>query len=662
MLRTLFALTGDQLFLAVLDHSLSMLPVMAAVIAARWLLRGLPRRLTTALWLVVFLRLLLPVTVESPLGLVSQEPVIAPAAAPGVEVSLPAALEAAQRTVGDTLSGRIESVSVQTSSGAQLLGRSQVWLVAGSWLWLAGMAALALYSLLSLLRLRRQLVGAARLPGDIWLCDEIDTPFILGVLRPRICLPSHLEERDQAAILAHEHAHIRHLDPAVRLLAWVGVCVHWFDPVVWLCFQLMTADMEAACDEAAADLPPDRRADYADTLLRLSTGHRHSIVSPLAFGEGDPKDRIRRVLSFQKPGTALCLAAAVLVAALGVCLVTQRSREPHLPGRIYLEEELLYQAPGAESSHLPNLAIVSDDRLLAFSSSVPDSTSSPTDLFSGLQSGTWGSVGQLRSTQLTRKELMLLFPSDDGWTTTWRPAQLTDIRYLQREDGLQSLCLFLQTSAGDTLLALGERTVTGGEIRYLYRLCPSEPVYRNSDGATSYAQLDVIFQLRQRGLHPQFLSQWTTPAPYVGTGCLFQSKEEGGLGFATWQRDEGGYYRLIGLHYYSPEELADCQLAPGCYLAPDPMLNRPNDPGVTLHDYNTSDVLFICNEAVLRVDQTITSLDGAVSCTTSSEYVSQPSYPNHLTFRWDDLRQRSEFQEGYTIRYRFFDRAGNEIS
>lgn len=659
MLRSLFSLTGDQLFLAALDHALSLTPVILAVLAARWLLRELPRRLSVALWLVVFLRLLVPVTVESDLGLLSQEPVIAPGAAAGVEVSLSDTLDAARQVIADSTGYPVE---VRTAEDTQSLSHSQVWLLVGSRLWPAGMAAMALYSLISLLRLKKRLVGAAPGEGRVWLCDGIDTPFLLGVLRPRVYLPSGLSEGERESILAHERSHIRHLDPAARLLAWVGLCVYWFHPLVWVSFLLLTADMEAACDEdATAALPADRRADYADTLLRLSTGRHSYAAAPLAFGEGSAKGRIRRILRFEKPGKALRLTAAALVVLLGFYLVAQRSQEPHLPGNTYVADEVLYQAPGAESGRLANfpyLAIVSDDWFLALRTSDTGDLSSPLSLFDGIRSGIWDGVGQFRSTELTRKELLARLPTEDGWTSAWRPGRITDARVLQREDG--PLCLFLQTSAGDTLLAVGDRADTGGRIQYLYRLRSYHPFAENSDGIYSYRQLDVAFQLRQQGLHPQFLYEGTASSPTGFDMCCFRSKEEGGLGFANWQRDGDGYYRLIGLHYYGPEELAACELAPGCYLAPDPMLARPDDPGVTLYCYDICDVLFICNESVASGQRIITLADGSSRCTCNMDFsgLQSQDFP-HLT--WFDRQDTRHIEGEYTISYRFYDRDGNEI-
>ena len=185
------------------------------------------------------------------------------------------------------------------------------------------------YSLLSVWRLRRRLVGAVLLRDTIWLADRIAAPFVIGVIRPRIYLPSTLSVGEQGYILMHEQTHIRRKDYLIKPLAFLALCLHWFNPLVWLAFFLAVRDMEMSCDESVLrQMGEDIRCEYSTSLLNLTVG-RQSLFgggtsllapTPLAFGEGDTKARIRNILSFQKPAVWLLAASCVIVAALGIGL------------------------------------------------------------------------------------------------------------------------------------------------------------------------------------------------------------------------------------------------------------------------------------------------------------------------------------------------------
>ena len=169
-------------------------------------------------------------------------------------------------------------------------------------LWLAGVAAMLLYALVTSLRLRRQ-VGAAveTLPG-VFLCDELRTPFIFGVFRPRIYLPSGLTAAQQASILAHERAHLRRRDHWWKPLGFLLLSVYWFNPAIWVAYILLCRDIESACDEKVLrDLDPAQVADYAQALLDCSLPRSRVAACPLAFGEVGIKQRIKAALHYKKP-------------------------------------------------------------------------------------------------------------------------------------------------------------------------------------------------------------------------------------------------------------------------------------------------------------------------------------------------------------------------
>ncbi len=321
----------------------------AAVVAALRLAlrRRAPKRVLSLLWLVVFARLLIPVSLESPLSIVPDampprtltqledgpEPPLqtAPVQIPGP----------AQGTAGSHWEGPGPNPTPATQGGPGGLPVSAVpeapsptapqpeaptpfpWSTVLAGMWLAGALAMGGGALVSYLRLRRRLFDAIRAPDGAWEHPSVGSPFILGVFRPRIYLPAGLRGQPRQFILCHERAHLRRLDHLVKPLCWAALAVHWFNPAVWLAFVLMSRDIEAACDEAVIrTLGPAVKADYSATLLSLATGRRIPAPCPLAFDEGDAKGRIHNVLRYQRPTLWIVVVSAVMALMAAVCLLT----------------------------------------------------------------------------------------------------------------------------------------------------------------------------------------------------------------------------------------------------------------------------------------------------------------------------------------------------
>lgn len=180
---------------------------------------------------------------------------------------------------------------------------------------------MAVYILLSLIRLRRTVTGAVRLQDRIYLADHIASPFVAGVFRPKIYLPSSLSVQERQYILLHEQAHIRRFDPLFRVLAFIALSLHWFNPLVWAAFYLSGRDMEMACDETVMrQMENDIRREYAQSLLDRTTGKRIAPGIPLAFGETNIKARIRNIMSYRKSSRWVIAAAVVVLAALCIGL------------------------------------------------------------------------------------------------------------------------------------------------------------------------------------------------------------------------------------------------------------------------------------------------------------------------------------------------------
>ncbi len=306
----------DAFFSKILDMSLTASIVIAAVLAARYLLRKSPKVISYALWSVVLFRLLCPVSLTAPLSV--------------LEVTRPTVTVTSYRTSAISYLPEIQpdfsdaEVSLPEASPVAFAPQDTKKTVdigtIAAWVWAAGVFAMAVHCLVSYLRLYRKLVGAVPVQGRVYLADYIATPFVLGILRPKIYIPSDTPERERPYIIAHEEHHIFRLDHIIKLLAYGALCLHWFNPLVWLAFFLAGKDMEMSCDEAVIrKLGPEIRADYAQSLLRLATNRPIIAGIPLAFGEGDTKGRVRNMAKWKKPKiwvvmTSILLCLAVLVS------------------------------------------------------------------------------------------------------------------------------------------------------------------------------------------------------------------------------------------------------------------------------------------------------------------------------------------------------------
>lgn len=370
------AFLTEALFPTVLNMSLTASAVILVVLLARFLLRRAPKVFSYALWAVVLFRLLCPVSLTAGISLFGAVDAPVRAATPGISTVeyLPAVREnlttGAEETPAtpavpvmpvtdpEPVTPAVQPSQDETAPAAKsaLPSLSEV----AAWVWLTGVVGMLGYSLVSLCRLRRRIVGAVRLRDNIYLADHIDSPFVMGVLRPRIYLPSTLAEGERGYIILHEQCHIQRFDPAVKLLSFTALCLHWFNPLVWLSFLLSGRDMEMRCDEAVIrQLGDGVRADYSASLLSLATGRRILAGAPLAFGEGDPKSRIENLLRFRRPKTwALLLAGVLCVALIAACGVNPRSVADPL-GKDFSLGEMLYSDPelGADWEGLPRVLV-----------------------------------------------------------------------------------------------------------------------------------------------------------------------------------------------------------------------------------------------------------------------------------------------------------------
>lgn len=301
----------NSLFTSVLEISWQAGLIALAVMAVRPLLRRAPRRAVCMLWLLVALRLLLParLTVESPVSL--QQPESPP---------IQAYQELRQQEkayVSAPPEQRSEMEGPAAAQGFALLDQLPA-------IWLTGVGCMALYMALSLLRMRWRLRAAPRIQDNVYRCTDWSTPFVLGVLAPRIYVPETVSEQDFPQVLAHERCHIRRWDHVWKPLAFLLLAVNWFNPVLWAAYVLLGRDMERACDEMVLkNATPIQRAAYSRALVACAAQPKMAAVCPLAFGEVAVKERVKNVLNYKKPALWAVILLVVAAAIIGVCLLTK---------------------------------------------------------------------------------------------------------------------------------------------------------------------------------------------------------------------------------------------------------------------------------------------------------------------------------------------------
>ena len=345
-------------------HTLLTMSLTAAIAAGvvmllRLLLKRVPRWVTCLLWAVVLLRMVCPVGVSLPVSLMPEtvssgayvERVL-PQQAPAAETQATAPTPATTTQTPVTRETTTVTPAVQQPTGPD---RDTVLTI----LWAAGGIVCLAWGAVSYLRLRLRIADAILIEKNVYETDQIDSPFVCGFFRPRIYLPVGLAEPDRRYVLLHEQAHIRRRDYLTKPLAYVALCFHWFNPVLWLSYHLFGRDLETATDQAVIrSFGRTDTAGYAAALLHL--GHKPSFPQavPLAFGEENPKHRIRSVLSYKKPAFWVILVAVVACVVLGVLLLSNRTQaqEITLDGQTVRQAsmvDVLSVADNRVSSNLP---------------------------------------------------------------------------------------------------------------------------------------------------------------------------------------------------------------------------------------------------------------------------------------------------------------------
>lgn len=313
-------------FITILNLSISASWIILAVILVRAIFKKMPKVILRFLWLLVGLRLIIPFSIESSLSLV---PNVQPLSMETIYTQNMEYTEKAEEFLSDmtlpkeTWVGEVNdttNVPVQTEGkvkGTEFL----VTIVSGGWI--CGISGMVLYALASMIRLKRKVKTAIRMKDNIWQCEYVESPFILGVFKPQIYVPFHMSEQELEYIVEHENTHLKHKDHIVKPIAFLILSIHWFNPLVWIAYVLLCRDIEFACDEQVIKaMSVSDKKGYSETLLSFGVEKKTMLAYPLAFGEVGIKARIKAVLDYKRPRLWLIVLAIISCVIVAVCFLT----------------------------------------------------------------------------------------------------------------------------------------------------------------------------------------------------------------------------------------------------------------------------------------------------------------------------------------------------
>ena len=307
----------SEFFLKIVNMSISASWVVVAVLALRFCLKKAPKWVNVLLWGIVAARMVFPFSIESVLSLIPSAETISPTIMMEQTPSVQTGVPALNHVINPVISGSFTPVPGASANPLQ------IWIPVLTGIWLFGIAALFLYSAVSYWRLRRKVCEAVILRGNLYQSEKVCSPFVLGIIKPKIYLPYHMDSREMDHVIAHEQTHIRRKDHWWKPLGFLLLTIHWFNPLMWFSYVLLCRDIELACDEKVIrEMGNEQRADYTQALVACSVNRRLIAACPLAFGEIGVKERVKSVMNYKKPAFWIVLASVIVCAVIAVCFLT----------------------------------------------------------------------------------------------------------------------------------------------------------------------------------------------------------------------------------------------------------------------------------------------------------------------------------------------------
>ncbi len=320
----------EHIFLEILNTSLKSVPLISAILIARALLKKAPKRLTVWLWGTVALRLLIPFSVESIFSLFPVDKTFTIGlSAPTPYVST--GIDSADYYVNDALTSYVDPGT----------GIGQILFSIGTVLWVVGIISTVQYGIISYIKIRKLVSESVPTEENIRICDKIEAPFVFGIIKPRIYLPSSLNGDNARYIIAHEKAHLKRHDNIWKLCAFILTAIHWFNPMIWISYILFCRDIESACDEEViSQLGAEAKKPYANALVSCSCSKRSLHVTTLSFGKNAVRSRVKNILNFKKPSAWIITVTLLSAVILSLCFLTD-PLPSYTPEQAYREFERL---------------------------------------------------------------------------------------------------------------------------------------------------------------------------------------------------------------------------------------------------------------------------------------------------------------------------------
>ena len=314
----------NELFLKIINMSISASWLVLAVLILRFVLKKAPKWINVLLWGIVAIRLICPFSFESPLSLIpSAETIplnIGMDSTPTINSGISAINNAVNPIIG-------QSNTPMAGASVNLL---QITIGIYEYIWIFGMIALALYTAISYWRLHRKVDTAVRYKDNIFQSENVSSPFVFGIIKPRIYLPFKMNGQDLEHVVAHEHAHIRRKDHWWKPFGFLLLTIHWFNPLMWMAYVLLCRDIELACDEKVIkELGNEQRGDYTQALVACSVNRRMIVACPLAFGEVSVKERVKSVMNYKKPAFWVIIISVIVCVGVAVCFLTNPKQDSY---------------------------------------------------------------------------------------------------------------------------------------------------------------------------------------------------------------------------------------------------------------------------------------------------------------------------------------------
>ena len=312
----------NEFFLKIINMSISASWLIFAVLILRLVLKKAPKWVNVLLWGIVAIRLICPFSFESALSLIPSAETFPKKIISGPSFDVQSGITPVDNRINDYLGDRyFEGVTVPANNGNTIMTILTI-------VWTIGILLLVAYTVISYWRLHREIDTAVRYKDNIFQSENVSSPFVLGLIKPRIYLPFKLDGQDMEHVVAHEQVHIRRKDHWWKPLGFLLMTIHWFNPLMWLAYVLLCRDIELACDEKVIKgLSNEQRADYTQALVACSVNRRMIAACPLTFGEVGVKERVKSVMNYKKPAFWVIIIAVIVCVGVAVCFLTNPKQD-----------------------------------------------------------------------------------------------------------------------------------------------------------------------------------------------------------------------------------------------------------------------------------------------------------------------------------------------